>query len=161
MTEEQIAKFWKKVDVKGFNDCWEWTAGKFLNGYGKLKLNGKGYGAHRISWELTHGPIPEGLCVCHHCDNRACVNADHMFLGTQQENMTDMVLKNRSKKGISNISITGSKHKLSKLSEEQVLEIRRLYALENHLTQRKLGKLFNVSYVTICDIVNRKQWKHI
>jgi hypothetical protein len=144
MTEKQLRNFWKKVDVQGPDDCWPWLGCKNLKGYGNFRIGKLRYKAHRVAWELTYGPIPECLCCCHHCDNPACVNPKHLFLGTDQDNMDDMEVKGRAK-----------------LTEEQVIEIRRLYALENHLSQDKLGILFGVSDVTICRVTSKKHWKHI
>ena len=85
-------RFWSKVL---FGDgCWEWTAGKNNYGYGRLSIEDKMQGAHRVSWMLTHGEMPE-LYVLHHCDNRSCVRPDHLFLGTQTDNMRDRDAKGR------------------------------------------------------------------
>lgn len=91
------AGFWAMV-VKT-EGCWEWTGAKFKTGYGAVNIGHRIVTTHRRSWELTNGPIPEGLFVLHHCDNRPCVRPDHLFLGTHQDNMTDMVSKGRQKNG--------------------------------------------------------------
>ena len=93
-------RFWSKVDRSAGQDaCWTWTAGRITDGYGGFKLNGKITPAHRIAWELTFGPIAEGLLACHRCDHPPCCNPTHLFLGTVQDNSDDMVLKGRQASG--------------------------------------------------------------
>ena len=83
-------RFWEKVNKT--NECWEWIAGK-SHGYGVFWINGKLLRAHRVAWSIYNGGIPEGLLVLHKCDNPACVNPDHLFIGTQQDNVDDMITK--------------------------------------------------------------------
>lgn len=101
-------RFWSKVNKTDY--CWEWTASLLLNtcGYGQFKVGSmldnsrKTVSAHRTSYELCYGAIPRGMLVCHKCDNPKCVRPDHLFLGTHQDNSTDMCLKGRSLKGVKN-----------------------------------------------------------
>lgn len=93
MYTEQMDRFWNKV--KKTDNCWFWTAGTFDDGYGKFKFEKKNRKAHRISWLLTNGDIPEGMLVCHHCDNPLCVKPSHLFLGTPKDNTQDMIKKGR------------------------------------------------------------------
>lgn len=155
MSEEQIARFWSKVDIQGPEDCWSWIACKGGKGYAQFKFNGKYHRASRIAYELTYGPIPEGLCCLHHCDNIECINPGHMFLGTHKDTMNDMTLKGRR------YITLGIDNGRAKLTEEQVLEIRRLYALENHMLQREIALMFGISRPLVGSIITRKRWKHI
>lgn len=86
-------KFWARVARS--DGCWLWTGGTGPRGYGVVRYQGAAFRAHRLAWILTHGPIPEGLFVCHHCDNPPCCNPAHLFLGTGADNMRDMANKRR------------------------------------------------------------------
>lgn len=141
-------QFWDKAD-KG-DGCWAWTGSKKKHGYGTVVRNGKTLRAHRYAFELAFGPIPPGMCVCHHCDNRACVRPDHLFLGTQADNMADMVRKGRS---------VGSRN--SKLTTEAVRQIRARLSVEPSLTYRALALEYGVSISTIQAAYQLWTWRHV
>lgn len=154
-SQSNIDRFISHIDTTpglGPNgDCWEWTGWLSKRGYGRFKLI-RYYMAHRVAYELFYNKlIPEGMCVCHHCDNPKCVRVDHLFLGTYQDNMDDMVNKGRSN------NISGEEHYAAKLTLVQVGEIRRLYNTENY-TMRQLADKFNVSAVNIDRILQNKIW---
>ncbi|MEG4805772.1 HNH endonuclease signature motif containing protein [Microcoleus sp. ARI1-B5] len=132
--------------------CWLTDLCCCRYGYPKIGVNNKIQKLSRVMFELHNGKIPEGICVCHKCDNRACVNPEHLFLGTQQENMTDMANKGRSTRG--------SKNPQAKLNEKQVLEIKRLLS-ETNLSHQKIADLFNVDRKILSGIKNEKNWKHV
>ena len=154
-------RFWEKVNKLGpLHDvlqsrCWLWTG--CTNGpgkYGFLLANKEYIFTHRFSYELHIGPIPEGLCVCHRCDNKACVNPDHLFTGTVQDNTDDKVSKNRQLKGEDICQHV--------LTEPEVREIRRLYRRGSRLLGlASLGRRFGVCMQTISHIVNRTTWMHL
>lgn len=145
-----MLRFWKKVQ-KG-QGCWIWTAYRDRKGYGQLRVNGICHYAHRFSWELHYGPIPDGLWVLHKCDNPACVNPKHLYLGKSENNIKDMVDRDRTAKG--------QKHSQAKLTDKQVAEIRRLYGTGKH-TQQTLAFRFGVVRQTISKIVRRNNWVHV
>lgn len=137
-----IERFHKKYEIKD-SGCWIWTGGTRPNGKGVLyprhwNENKKSIGAHRFSYIIHHGIIEDGIYVCHKCDTPLCVNPEHLFLGSHQDNMKDMTEKNRSYKG------RGEKKHCSKLTNKQANEIR-----ENPLSQSKLAKIYGVSQATI------------
>ncbi len=111
--------------------------------------------AHRVSWELHHGPIPDGLCVCHTCDVRTCVNPAHLFLGTTAENLADMHRKGREGHG----GAKGILNSSAKLTANQVREIRTLYA--QGVIQCEIAQQYQVTQATISEIVLHKTWQHI
>lgn len=139
-----MSSFWDKVNKT--DTCWLWT-GSIQYKYGRIKIKQKTYKAHRVSYELVKGPIPRGIIVCHTCDNPPCVNPSHLFLGTHKVNSQDMVDKGRSLKG--------TKHHQCKLSDNEVLEIRRLRETTN-LSLPRITAQYNVSFGHIWKLV--KGW---
>lgn len=129
--------------------CWIWFKDFYPNGYGHFTFRGVQKGAHRWSYERYVGQIPNGMIVCHNCDNRSCVNPEHLFLGSQQDNITDCVKKGRNPKG--------EKNGMAKLSEQAV----RFILANNSLSSRKLSKMLGVTRHSITNVRNKKTWKHI
>lgn len=150
----QIENFWAKVSKS--DECWLFVGSRHHLGYGQFTLNGRVNKAHRVSWMIHYGEIPEGMCVLHRCDVRNCINPAHLFLGTQQDNIADMVAKGRQRAGRQR----GVDNPMSKLTPETVKEIRAAYK-EGAISQHKLAKLFKVSPMTVNRIVNHKLWSHI
>lgn len=147
-------RFWTKVQKTA--GCWLWLGHFDKNGYGQLALPGRRGGtlqAHRFSWQLHNGPIPDGKCVLHKCDNPSCVNPKHLFLGTNYDNWHDMENKGRWKPGG---CPQGEKHPLAKLSDEQVKAIRLC-----SLSGPELARRYGVRPQTIYAVRNRETWKHI
>jgi hypothetical protein len=133
-------------------DCWEWT-GALVVGYGTLTIKYRAYKSHRLMYELRHGlTLSKDIFIRHKCDNRKCVNPDHLEPGAHRDNMKDMVDRGRSAKGV-------GAHK-AKLTENEVRVIRNLYA-ETNITYRRLGVIFDLDNSSIGDLINRKSWKHV
>lgn len=145
--------------VLPMDGCWVWQGEKTKAGYGmvSLSIGGKrvrNY-AHRISLYLKDGHIKEGHQACHHCDNPICVNPDHLFSGTQRDNTHDMMKKGRWNAG----PPVGERNPSAKLSEQEVLDIRRLHELG--VSQHELARIYPVHRFVISEIVHRNIWKHI
>jgi len=150
-SEQRFCNNISKVETE--YGCLEWKLSCDTGGYGKVTFKGKKFGAHRIAFEIFHKRlIVEGMCILHSCDNRKCCNPIHLSEGTHQDNMTDMVLKNRQTRGETNAS--------SKLTETQVLEIRKKYA-DGGYTHRSLATEYNVGDTAISNIIHRERWVHI
>jgi hypothetical protein len=147
------SRFWNKVRIGNINECWNWQACVGKSGYGRFNLNGRNATAPRVAWELAFGKIPNELCVCHYCDNRLCCNPFHLFLGTVADNNQDMMLKGRF------VPPIGSHHGRAKLSEQQVLDIRKAHQDGKSLCG--LARQYGMSAVGIGDICKHKLWRHI
>lgn len=153
--EQQTSVFWSRVAITADNNqCWLWVGGKDSNGYGLINLYGKNDRVHRVAWRYPNYIIPEGMEICHSCDNPACCNPKHLFLGTHKENMDDMNAKGR------NVNVRGESVFTSKLTEFQVLEIRRRYAAGG-ITQKQLGIEYGIATINIWMIIHRRHWDHV
>ncbi len=160
-TVKDIERFWTKVGVAGKgayytglpeykDECWEWQGAR-SNGYGVFYCFGRIY-AHRFSFWIHTGVHPGDLGCCHSCDNPSCVNPAHLWLGTQAQNIHDAVSKGRMARG--------EKQGFSKLTEAQVLKIRKRYAAGS-VTQKRLAKDYGIDRSTVGYIVRRDCWTHI
>jgi HNH endonuclease len=148
--EKTKLRLQKNIEIDEKN-CWIWCAGKHKQGYGQVGIRGKSQLVHRITWEIYKGKIPEGMKVCHKCDVTSCCNPDHLFLGTQNDNVKDGIGKGRYK----NRDI--SKNRRNKLNFLQVQEIKKLH--EEGMTRKELEKMFNVGQTCIAKILCGISWK--
>lgn len=149
-------RFWSRVWKPTKDGCWIWKGTIMGLGYGSLHINrGDAHRiemrAHRLSWKIHYGEVPDDLLVLHKCDVRNCVNPRHLFLGTYQDNQSDMVEKGRS--------AHGEGHSNVKLTEDEVLEIRYL-AKTDQCTQKMLAKMFNIGQRMISHIINYDHWNY-
>lgn len=146
-----VGGFWDRVEIGEFDSCWNWT-GYLIDGrYGRLGFQGRIVLAHRLAYELCFSSIPEGLDVCHVCDNPLCCNPRHLFLGTHLDNMRDMKKKKRN--------TFGERHPTAKLTEAQVTEIRSRYASGEGAA--KLALEFGLVKRSVNHIIAGDTWKHI
>jgi hypothetical protein len=169
---ELASRFWAKVAKAPSEGCWEWTGWRNRFGYGRLSANGNpGALAHRVAWEMLCGPVPDGLCVLHHCDNPRCVRADpdpeksHLFLGTRLDNVADMVAKGRhyrapvrprpQPKG----HARGERYRTAKLTEHAVLEIRAARAAGAPIAA--LASRYGVDKSLISRAARGLVWRHV
>ena len=148
-----IERFLEKVMPEPNSGCWIWTGSTNGCGYGKFGIKYKLFGAHRFSFEYYKFPVPDGLYVCHSCDNRLCVNPDHLFVGTHKMNMNDMAKKGRA------AHPKGELQSRSKLINNNIIEIRNL--LKSGLTQTEIAKKFHVHPSHISRINSKEVWSHI
>ena len=145
-----MKRFWDKVNKT--DSCWLWTGCKSPKGYGVFRIIGGTIRAHRFSYLLKHGAIPDCLMVLHKCDNPACVNPDHLYLGTARENAVDMFERNPPNR-------RGVLSKRSKLNDDKVRAI--ISLSRSGLSNMELGVMFNVHNSTISKVVLRKEWNHV
>lgn len=143
-------RVWSRV-VKTGAGCWEWAGNRSALGYGIVTVqHSTRLRAHRVAWELANGPIPDGVAVCHRCDNPPCINPDHLFLGTHADNMRDMVGKARQPHGARNAR--------AKLTADQVAELRAARARGEPLAS--LASRFGLTKSGACHVAKGRAWKH-
>lgn len=145
-----VERFEDKYIPEPNSGCWLWTAALFTSGYGVFRVRGKNIRAHRFAWVAQRGPIPDGMFVCHRCDIPSCVNPDHLFLGTHDDNVADKMAKGRHRCPI------GAANSSTKLNYEKVTAIRadtRTYAV--------IAKEFGVCAGTVGEIKRREIWRHL
>lgn len=146
------------VDKRGPDDCWNFKGNTPGFGHGMITVHegrrqSRVVRAHRVAWELAYGPIPKGMCVCHRCDNPACCNPAHLFLGTVGDNNRDRHAKGRT------VLPRGEHHGNAKITADDVREMRRRWAAGESFSA--LGRAFGVDYSNVSLIVKRKAWAHV
>lgn len=151
LTEREIKRFRRFVPSRELDQCWEWEGPFTHRNYGNFWFRGSTIRAHRLAYILANNQeIPAGMFVCHSCDNPKCVNPHHLFLGTSQDNVSDCIRKGRR------TQVCGSAHGRSKLTEQQIIDIR-----SSKLPTKELQNLYGVSEGTIYYIVTKRTWKHV
>jgi hypothetical protein len=189
--ELTLIRFWQKVNKVGpipahapeLGHCWEWIACRG-HGYGSLTIKRRRFPAHRVSFAIAHGRVPDGLLVLHRCDNRACVNPGHLYAGTLLDNSRDAVERGRLMRGPAHqaamrrvaargekhgsktrpraypeLEVRGEDHGNAKLTESDVLAIRA--ARQSGETLRSIGERFGVTLQQVHNIAKRKSWAHV
>lgn len=145
----RIDSFCKRLDMSSRDSCWEWQGSRYAKGYGCTSYKGRKLHAHRLAWILARGAIPDGMMVCHTCDNPPCCNPNHLFLGTNSDNVRDSIGKGRRDQ-------RGECNNCAKLTSTQVLAIRR-----SHENKSALARMFGVSRRAIQLIKNHQTWSHL
>lgn len=143
-------RLWEKVRKGAPNECWPWTGGLTVGGYGIIRPgrpSRKHLGTHRVAYEIAEGPIPAGLFVLHRCDNRRCCNPSHLFLGTQQDNIDDMYAKGRAR--------VGSDHGMARLTDD---DVRTIYSRAGRDRSEDIAATFDISLQTVGKIARRERW---
>jgi hypothetical protein len=116
-THPVAERFWSKVDRRGADECWSWKGGRRRRGYGIFSAGGSQLLAHRMAWQLSRGPIPPKMFICHHCDNPPCCNPAHLFIGSAADNFHDMIMKGRARSPIH--KLTAPRHGMSAIRQDR------------------------------------------
>jgi hypothetical protein len=148
------ASFWERTKKCTDTGCWEWQGSMFKDGYGSVPINGHNQHVHRVAYELAYGSIPQGKLILHRCNNRRCCNPDHLYAGTQKENVRDCVESGRRHIAYGTLDAN------AKLTDDQVREIRQLYK-PRKVTQDYLAARYGVSRSAIGYILRGQHWKHL
>jgi HNH endonuclease/Helix-turn-helix domain len=156
--EQRRAIFWRRVDTRGADDCWDWTGPLNRYGYGSTTWKNRGHNASRLAWILTHGD-PGDMVVCHTCDRPICCNPSHLFLGTQGDNVRDCNRKGRGKGQFSDGASAPHPRYTAKLNPALVSQAKNLYA--SGVSQTEIGRRLGVHSSTISRAVRGEQWAHI
>jgi hypothetical protein len=146
-------RFWSHVRRSNPNECWPWMASRSYFGYGRVNVGGEMVAAHRVAWELTNGPIPPGLCVCHKCDNPPCCNPAHLFPGSKADNTHDMMKKGRRP----HIAIYGESHVNAKLTWAIIPDIRARRASGEHVAD--IAARYGVNPTAISHVLSGRTWR--
>jgi len=161
LTDSDLARFWAKVK-RPESGCWEWTASTDERGYGRFGIRVPVYKAHRVSWTIHHGQIPDGLEACHTCDNPSCVRPDHLFLGTQADNLEDCARKGRNgAHSHPEKRPRGESHGCSKLNASIVAMIHELSG--KGMPSTRIVKLLPVAvhHSTVRRVIHGERWSHV
>lgn len=153
LQEKAIDRLWRQIVKDPITGCWNWTGASNRYGYGRMSVFGKRTLTHRLSWEYHYGPIPSGMNILHKCDNPACCNPEHLFIGTQQDNIADMHQKGRDR------SLSGESSAKARLSAEQVRQIRSMYA--SGVSPSAIGDQFGIKRCHVCNIAKRRIWTSV
>jgi hypothetical protein len=145
-------RFWRSVARRGDEECWQWSGSRGPGGYGIFHHDGRSTLAHRFSFALA-AALSDEMCVCHHCDNRLCVNPGHLFLGTHEDNMRDMAAKGRGR----GPGLKGRRNPAFKLEPQDAAAIRSEYACGG-VSQAEVGRKYGVSSQTVSLVVRGEHW---
>lgn len=148
-----LQKLMARIEIRR-DGCWIWTGVVANTGYGHWHVDGRIHGVHRLMYELHHGPIPDGLLVCHRCDVRACCNPAHLFLGTARDNARDCADKGRT------VKRPGELHPMAQLTDEQAMEIRRR-STGRYGENAELAREYGVTRETIRNVITRRTFSHL